>query len=89
MRRDRGLISLSWIMDPIFQVTEPISEEAKARALKPYEILYDKRNWSRLLNPNRLTQPPVIPSPTGSIQEGVALLSDTDREEVDVEAKRG
>jgi len=43
---DRGLIPISWNMDPIFQVSEPNSEEAKDQALKLYEFPYNCRNWS-------------------------------------------
>ena len=38
---DRGLIPLSWNMEPIFQVVESASEKVMARALKLYQISYD------------------------------------------------
>ena len=78
-RSGHGLIPLSWNIDSIFQVTKLIAEEAKARALKLYEILYNKRNWSWLLNPNRLAEPLAIPRPMGMVQEDMASMSDNDR----------
>jgi len=83
------LILLSWNIDLIFQFAEPISKEVKARTLKLYEIPYDKRNWSWLLNSNRPAEPPAISRPTGMVRENMVSLSDTDREELDVNAKRG
>ena len=74
-------------MNPIFQVVEPISEVAKTWALKLYETPNDKRNWSWLLNPNRPAESPTIPRPMGMVWEDMASLSDTDMEEVDVDAK--
>ena len=43
-KSDRGLVPLSWYVDSIFQVAKPISQEGKARALKLYEISYDRLN---------------------------------------------
>jgi len=76
-------------MDLIFQVMKLISEEVKAQALKLYEIPYNKYNWSWLLNMNRPAEPPAIPRLTGMVWEDMASLADTDKEEVDVDAKRG
>ena len=43
-----------------FQLPEPTSEEAKYEALKLYEVLYNYRNWSWLLNSQRPEVPPTI-----------------------------
>ena len=75
-------------MDPIFQVAKLTSKEVKARALKLYEIPYDRRNWSWLFNPNRATEPPVILRSTTMVQDDMVPLSDTDREEVDGDVKQ-
>jgi len=69
-------------MEPIFQVVESTSKEVKARALKLYQITYNYRNWSWLLNPKRPVMPPVIPRPSAMVRDDIAPLSNTDREKI-------
>ena len=79
---DHGLVPLSRNIEPIFQVVEWTSEEVKAWALKLYQISYDCRNWSWLLNLNRLVKPPIISRPSAMVRDDMAPLSNTNKEEV-------
>jgi len=57
--------------------------------MKLYEVPYDCRNWSWLLNLYRPAEAPALPRPEIIDRDDSVSLSDTDREELNVEAKRG
>ena len=47
-----------------------ISKEMQERVQKLYQLPYDYRNWSWLLDPQRPSDPPIVSRPTTSDRDG-------------------
>ena len=74
-RKWRGNIPRAWSTDAITCDSELVSEESKKRAKKLYEVEYDKRNWSWLLNSNKPDVPLAIPRDEPSTRDATGRLS--------------